>query len=61
MKWFNDPNTTKYMDSPEELYTEEELIESFLVSNPDDINLIIYEKESKKEIGYCSLYNIRIE
>ena len=57
-KWFNDPDLAKYMDAPGENYSVESLTESFLVFNQDDINLIISEKESKRGIGYCSIYDI---
>ncbi|MDI6791583.1 MAG: GNAT family N-acetyltransferase [bacterium] len=58
VKWFNDPDISRYMDTPNETYSKETIIEKFFVLNQDDINLIISEKEGSKEIGFCSIYNI---
>jgi len=57
MEWFNNPEISKYMDMPDETYSREKLIEGFFVANRDK-NFIIIEKESNKEIGYCSIYGI---
>ena len=59
-KWFNDYELCKYMTpSPDsEEYSEEKIIEDFIIANHGDVDLIISEKESKKEIGYCSIYDI---
>lgn len=58
MKWFNDPDISRYMDAPNETYSKESIIEKFFVLDQDDINLIISEKEGRREIGFCSIYNI---
>ncbi|ODS36400.1 MAG: hypothetical protein A7315_14095 [Candidatus Altiarchaeales archaeon WOR_SM1_79] len=60
-KWFNDSDICKYMETSytsESEYSEEKIIEDFIIANQGDINLIISEKESKKEIGFCSIYDI---
>ena len=59
-KWFNDSELCKYMApySDSEEYSEEKIIEDFIIANHGDIDLIISEKESKKDIGYCSIYDI---
>jgi len=46
------------MKMPNETHSREKLIEGLFVANHDDKNLIIIEKESKKEIGFCSIYDI---
>ena len=58
MRWFNDYDLTRYMEPSEEPITREWVTEKFLVLNHEDVNLIISEKESNKEIGYCSIYGI---
>ena len=58
MKWFNDPDISRYMDAPNETYSKETLIEKFFILDQDDINLIISENKGGREIGFCSIYNI---
>ena len=58
-KWFNDTELTRYMDAPGQKCTDESLIESFLLDQ-EDFDLIVCEKESSREIGFCSIYNINL-
>ena len=58
LKWFNDPDVSEHMDNPGNTYTEEELIETFFIRSNNDVNFIIYDKNRRKEIGFCSIYNV---
>jgi len=59
LKWFNDPEISKYMEAPDSTDSKESLIQNFFLSSQKDVSLVIYEKESNLAIGYCSIYNIR--
>ena len=58
LKWFNDPNVSRHMDDSDVLLTEEDLIEGIFVRTTDDVNFVIYDENRRKEIGFCSIYNI---
>lgn len=58
LKWFNDPEVSKHMDNPDNVYTEEGLIESFFIRTTGDENLVIYDKKRREEIGFASIYEI---
>ena len=58
LKWFNDPDVSRHMDDSDVLLTEEDLIEGIFVRTTDDVNFVIYDENRRKEIGFCSIYNI---
>ncbi len=58
MKWFNDSEVNRYMDNPAEFFSKEIMVEKFFVQKQADIDLIVTDRESNKEIGFCSIYNI---
>ena len=58
LKWFNDPDVSRHMDDSDVLLTEEDLIEGIFVRTTDDVNFVIYDEKRRKEIGFCSIYNV---
>src|SRR3989339_686141 len=57
VKWFNDPEISKYMDK-EKKCTKKEIIEYYIINQSEDIELVIVENATKHPIGYCSIYDI---
>jgi len=55
VKWFNDESLSKYMDSPEAVYSETDLIEGFTEATKDKCFIFSHDK---KRVGYCSIYDI---
>lgn len=58
-KWFNDKELGKFMDDPDETYSEEEIANMILLDNNDRFHGLAVEKESKEPIGYGSIYNFK--
>ena len=58
LKWFNDPQVTRFMDSPGDKYTKDDLVEDFLVYQSDDVACIVLEEASGSPVGYGSIYSI---
>lgn len=58
LRWFNDPEIGRFMDDPQGEITHDDIIEKFFVAKQVDLDLIATLKETGRDIGYCSLYNI---
>jgi len=58
LRWFNDTRVSIFMDDPDYIYTEEELLEMFFISRVHDLDVIFLDKSSGKEIGYGAINNV---
>lgn len=54
--WFNDPEIGRYMDDPELSHTREDLVDKLFL-NAIDLDLVIFEKEGGRRIGFACVYN----
>ncbi len=62
-QWFNDPQISQYMADPDTPITEAQLITDFILLDhstvdSEGIYLLITEKVTGVEIGYCAIYDI---
>jgi D-alanine-D-alanine ligase len=60
LRWFNDPEVSRFMDSPNARYSRDDLVEDFLVHQSDDLAMIVLDG-SGRPIGYASIYSINDE
>ena len=56
--WFNDPEVSRFMDSPKTIIDMDDLVEDMLVAESGDVDLFVREKVSGRPIGFGSLYSI---
>ncbi len=56
-RWFSDAETGRYMESPGETCTEEELAEAFFVGRAD-IDFVACDLRTGEPVGYCGLYDL---
>lgn len=63
-QWFNNPDISKYLADPKAIYDTNQLILDYLLPEStklelEGVYLIAEDKDSKRKIGYCAIYDIQ--
>jgi len=58
-RWFNDPEVSRFMDSPKTVLGRDEMIEDMLLRNGTDVDMVILDRNAMTPMGWASLYSIR--